>query len=102
MYKQSINLINYSGSELHNDPKFDRVPSSHVTSIPWTFQPNLIIMPNDIALTRSYVTDENTKGYTYKQKNRRTEEQTNRQTDEWRGERKNKQTYKYDENTHFG
>ena len=34
MYKQSINLINYSGSELHNDPKFDRVPSSHVTSIP--------------------------------------------------------------------
>ena len=34
MYKQSINLINYSGSELHNDPKFDRVPSSHVWSIP--------------------------------------------------------------------
>ena len=77
MYKQSINLINYSGSELHHDPKFDRVPSSHVRSIPWTFQPNLIIMPNDIALTRSYVTDENTKGYTYKQKNRRTDKQTN-------------------------
>ena len=94
MYKQSIILINYSGSELYNDPKFDRVPSSHVRSIPWTFQPNLIIMPNDIALTKSYVTDENTKGYTYKQ--------TNRQTDKWRDERKNKQTYIYDENTHFG